>query len=96
MSETATEPTTQTEDERGKLLRKAYGEATAALRESNREEFDRLYAEKAKALGVDYTPKPTAEQKAEQQLKELLAAHPHLAEKVRAGEEQVKEFTTNA
>jgi hypothetical protein len=35
-----------------------------------------------KARGIDWKPKPTAEEKAEQQLAALLAEHPGLAAKV--------------
>lgn len=68
--------------DRSNALRKAYGAATARLREGHREEFDRLYVEEAKKLGVDYKPKPTAEQKAEEQLRALLAEHPGLRSKI--------------
>lgn len=68
--------------DRANRLRKAYTNATTRLRESRREEFDALYAEEAQKLGVDYTPRPTAEQKAEQEFDALLAAYPHLANKI--------------
>jgi len=74
----------QPETERGSLLRKAYGAATTRLREQYRSEFDALYSQEAQALGVDYQPKPTPEQKAEQDLAELLAKFPHLRDKVTA------------
>jgi hypothetical protein len=69
---------TDDKDERSKKLRQAYGNATTALREKHRDEFDNLYAESARSLGVDYTPRPSAEQKASQQVKELIAEYPHL------------------
>jgi len=68
--------------ERAGLLRKAYGAATTRLREQYRSEFDALYSQEAEALGVDYKPRPTPEQKAEQDLAELLAKFPHLRDKV--------------
>lgn len=70
--------------ERQRKLRQAYSTATTRLREQYRTEFDDLYSQEAEALGVDYTPRPTAEQKAEQELTALLEQFPHLAEKVRA------------
>jgi len=70
-----------TEQARSALLRQAYGAATTRLRESHREEFDRLYAAEATQRGVEYTPRLTAEQKAEQEFQRLLEQYPHLAEK---------------
>lgn len=66
--------------ERSQKLRSAYTQANTALRESHREEFERLYQQKAQALGVDYKPRPTAEQKAEEQMAALLNEYPHLRE----------------
>lgn len=95
MSETANNAAAEAEAERGKLLRKAYGNATTELRENYKSEFQDLYTKHARALGVDYTPRPSAEEKAEQELQALLAAHPHLREKIAGGDEsEVKEFST--
>lgn len=68
--------------ERAKALRKAYGNATTRLREQYRTEFDSLYAQEAQALGVDYTPRLTPEQKAMEELKDLLNRFPHLRERI--------------
>jgi hypothetical protein len=85
-----------TDNERGTLLRKAYGAATTALREKHRDEFEALYVEEAQKLGVDYKPKPTAEQKAEQELRDLLEKFPHLRETLTADQQAaVKEFKTS-
>jgi hypothetical protein len=91
----------KTENERGNLLRQAYGKATARLREAHRDEFDGFYEEEAKALGVDYKRKPSAEEKAREQIAALLAEHPHLAEQfgvdTQDGESEgaeVKQFST--
>lgn len=67
---------------RQQALTKAYGAATARLREEHRDEFEKFYVEEAKALGVDYKPKPTPEQKAEEEMKALLQQFPHLREKI--------------
>lgn len=80
--EPTTEGTESADEKRSSLLRKAYGAATTRLREQYRTEFDALYSQEAEALGVEYTPRLTAEQKAEQQMQALLAEFPHLAEKV--------------
>lgn len=84
MSEATTETNRRGGDqsERARLLRQAYGTANTRLREAHRSEFDELYSLAAEELGVTYTPRLTAEQKAEQELKDLLEKHPHLADKV--------------
>ena len=58
--------------------RKAYGAATARLREAHRDEFNTFMQEEAKTLGIDWKPKPTDAQKAKAQLDALLAEHPEL------------------
>lgn len=67
---------------RQQALNKAYSAASARLREEHRKQFDALYVEEAAKLGVEYKPKPTEEEKAEQQLRELLAQHPNLRSKI--------------
>lgn len=69
-------------EEKDAKLRAAYSAATKRLREENLDRFNELRAEEAKRLGVEWSPRPTAEQKAEAELEALLAAHPNLAEKV--------------
>lgn len=86
--------TEQTEDQvRKNLLRKAYTNATQALREAHREDFDRLYQEHADALGVDWHPRPNAEQKAQAQFEELVTAYPYLLDRVRPATEPEGEPT---
>lgn len=70
------------EQKRGRLLKQAYSSATSRLREAHKEEFDGFYQEEAEARGVEYTPRPTAEQKAEAELASLLEKFPHLRSKV--------------
>jgi hypothetical protein len=69
-------------EERNALLKQAYSTSTSRLREENRAEFDRLYIEEAAKLGVVYTPKPSPEQKAKQDLEDLLAKFPHLRDQL--------------
>ena len=78
MTESTTEQGTI---DRDAALKKAYQQATAALRDEQRERFNVLYSEKALALGVEWKPKQTAEEKAEEEFQRLLAQYPHLAEK---------------
>lgn len=66
--------------ERSQKLRTAYTKANTALREKHRDEFETLYQSEAQALGVDYKPRPTAEQKAEEQMAAILNEYPHLRE----------------
>lgn len=73
-----------TEGDRKELLRQAYGRATQVLRDEYRDRFNALYSEAAEALGVEWKPRLTEEQRAEQQFKELLTAYPHLADKIAA------------
>jgi hypothetical protein len=77
------EAPTLSKEDRAAALRKSYGEATAIVRDENRDRFEELYEERAKANGVkDYTRPLSAEKKAEKALADLLEAHPHLADKV--------------
>lgn len=72
----------QDKQDKATLQRKAYGTAQTRLREAHREEFNQFMVEEAKALGLDWRPKPTDEQKAASQLAALLAAHPGLREQM--------------
>lgn len=68
--------------DRKDLLRQAYGKATTELRTTHKDEFNTLYAKHAAALGVDWSPRPSDEQKAEAQFADLLANYPHLADRL--------------
>jgi hypothetical protein len=57
---------------------KAYSAATARLREAHRTEFDTYLTEEMGKFGLVYKPKPTEAQKAEAEIRRLLAAHPEL------------------
>jgi hypothetical protein len=70
------------EAERKNLLRRAYGMATTRLREQHRDDFNTLYEEAAKELDVEWHPRKTPEQKAEEQFETLLRDYPQLAERV--------------
>ena len=75
---------------RNSALRKAYGQASQDLREAHREEFDKFYETRASENGVEWHPKPNAEQKAEDALRRLLAEHPDVAQRVLAEGEAVR------
>lgn len=77
------DPTVEPADdktERSNKLRQAYSAATTRLREEHRDEFDTLYSQEAQDRGVDYTPRLTPEQKAAQEMAELLEKFPNLRE----------------
>lgn len=83
----ATEPTEEEREtterkEREKLLGEAYTAATRTIRDKYRNEFNQQMKTEAKSRGIDWQPKLTPEQQAEQQLREILAAFPQLREKL--------------
>lgn len=90
MTEQTDEPTGT--DDRGVKLKQAYSAATTRLREEKRSEFDKLYAEEAEKRGVTYTPKQTPEQKAAQELQEILTNFPHLREQFSEQPPEVSTF----
>lgn len=75
-----------TSEERDKRLQKAYTAATQALRDVHREEFNTLYSEHAEKQGVEWSPRLTPEQKAEQEFDKLVKDFPHLLERATADE----------
>jgi hypothetical protein len=64
---------------RSKALNASYAETTAWLIENHRAEFDKHRAEVLAAKGIEWSPKPTQEQKDEEVLRELLERNPKLA-----------------
>lgn len=75
-------PEESEEAKRKRLLRQAYGQATSALRVAHQDEFLGLYQEQARELGVEYTPRPNAEQRAAEQFDALVATYPWLADRL--------------
>ncbi len=70
-----------TPEERDKRLGKAYTTATQELRKAHRDEFNDLYQKYAAEAGVEWSPRLTPEQKAEQEFDRLVTEYPHLAER---------------
>lgn len=68
--------------ERDNLLSKAYSKASRKLRESHSDEFNKYMEEATSELGVAWRRRVTPEEKAEQEFRTLLEAHPWLREKV--------------
>jgi len=75
-----------TTEERDRRLQKAYTRATQTLREQHRDDFNELYSKFAAEQGVEWQPRLTPEQKAEQELDALLDAFPHLMTRFQPGE----------
>jgi hypothetical protein len=68
-------------EERDRRLQKAYTAATQELREAHRDEFNDLYSKHAADQGVEWKPRLTPEQKAEQEFERLLQDFPHLMDR---------------
>ena len=79
-----------TKDEAQAHKNKAMGEARSAaqsaLIELYRAEFNELVRKQAAKRGYDWTPAPTAEEKAEAEAKALLEQFPHLKAKLLGGD----------
>lgn len=73
-----------TEDQpatRDQLLSRAYSASQRDLREAHPEEFNKYMEKHTAALGIDWKPKLTEEQRAEQEFQRLLEANPWLRAK---------------
>lgn len=64
------------------LIRQAYTAATAKLRDEHRAHFNSLMQVEAKRLGVNWKPRPTSEERAREDLRQMLADSPDLREYV--------------
>lgn len=62
--------------------RKAYGAATQRLREAHKDEFQNYMKDEASKLGLDWSPRKTAEDRAREELRATLAKYPHLIDEV--------------
>jgi hypothetical protein len=67
--------------ERERLLSQAYNVASQTLREENRDRFNELYASEAASRGVEWTPRLSPEEKAAQQMEQLLLEFPSLRDR---------------
>jgi hypothetical protein len=63
-------PATQQE-----AVKRAYSEATTALRKAHRDEFNADVAKRVEAYGFEWKPKPTAKEKALAEVQRLMAEH---------------------
>lgn len=70
------------ETETRDLLRKSYDMATQRLRKANEEDFIKFRREAAEELGIEWEPRLSQEQRAEQEFDALLEQYPHLADRI--------------
>jgi hypothetical protein len=81
----STDTTNTTADEaKDKAMSAARSAAAAKLREKHLDEYNTLLTAEAKERGVDWKPRPTAEQRAAEEMERLLQQFPELAERVNA------------
>jgi len=85
MAEEKSEADQAAQAARDKALSKAYGKATQQLKEAHRDEFNALYQKAAADEGVEWSPRLSPEQKAEAEVKRLLAEYPGLSQRVLTG-----------
>lgn len=71
-------------DTESALKRDAHSKATTRLREEYRQRLNEITKEEMTKRGIDWSPRPTEEEKAAKQVAELLAAHPNLREQFQA------------
>lgn len=69
----------ETEQTEAQKKAKAYGAATARLKDAHRPEWLGLVAEEMSSLGIEWSPRPTPEERAAQQMAALIAEFPGLA-----------------
>ena len=63
-------------------MQKARSAALARIREENRDRYNEILVEEAKALGIDWKPRPSAKDRARQKLQQLLAENPELKDEL--------------
>lgn len=72
---------TYTKEQERAIINEAYSDASKKLRENHRQEFIDLRVAYCKEKGLVWKPAPTKEERAEQEIRELVKANPSLAEK---------------
>lgn len=76
------QPNTVDSNERDAKLRQAYSLASQELRQTYQKEFNALRAKHSADLGVEWTPRPSKDEKARAELDRLLAENPTLVEEL--------------
>lgn len=88
------------DSKKDKAMSAARSAAAAALRAKHQDEYNELLVAEAKDRGIDWSPRPTAEQRAAEEMERLLQQFPELAERVNAnaakdtGPDEGPDFTT--
>jgi len=72
---------------RDQLLTQSYSIATTRLRSENKDRFNELRVAAAQELGIEWSPPQTAEERAEETIRDLLDEFPHLAKRLLAEDE---------
>lgn len=83
-NDTTTDTTAYPEADPQKAKSEAFSAAGKRLRETYRAEYLGFVAEEMRKRGVDWSPRPTAAEKASDEAKRLLAEHPEIAADLRA------------
>lgn len=78
----AAAPKVASKEAKAAAVAKARNDVHAELHAEHREEINRRIQAKLKAQGIEWSPKPTAEEKALAEAKLLLEQFPHLIEKL--------------
>lgn len=65
-------------------MQQARSAAATRLREEHRDEYNRLLQEEAKKRGIEWTPRPTKEEKDREALRKLLEENPSLRDELLA------------
>lgn len=78
------QPNTVDGNDRDAKLRQAYSLASQELRQTYQKEFNELRVKHSKALGVEWTPRPSKDEKARAELDRLLSENPGLMEDLAA------------
>lgn len=68
----------EADEKRAQAITKGYTVATTRLREKHLEEFNKLRVAATKELGYDWTPPPTATEKALAEARALVEQHPEI------------------
>jgi hypothetical protein len=71
--------------------RAAYSEATTKLRQNHITEFNKLMKEGCAERGIEWSPKPSAVDRARQQITELLSEYPELQDQFGPAEDEPEE-----
>lgn len=81
MAKSSTKQSTDENLTKDQLVTKSYGIALQRLKDAHIDEYNRLRIAAAQELGVEWKPQPTKEEKAEAEIRRLVAENPGLADR---------------